>query len=53
MYLPLAYKQSLWVKHIGEKFKTQCETCNKPVTAFEFDILEIKNQKPIFIHVKC
>jgi hypothetical protein len=53
MYFPLAYKQALWIEHIGEHFKTQCSKCKKDLTAFEFDILEIKNKTPIFIHLKC
>jgi len=53
MCLPLCYKQSLWVEHIGEEFKTTCGICNKSVNAFAFDIEFVKSKKPIFKHIKC
>jgi|688.fasta_scaffold1805374_2 hypothetical protein len=68
MCFPLCYKQSLWVEHIGEEFKTTCGICNKSVNAFAFDIEFVKipfslcaakqkenkkSKKPIFKHIKC
>jgi hypothetical protein len=53
MTYPLAFKQSVWISIIGEKYKTECIVCKSYVTAFDFDIFVDNNIKYSIKHLHC